>query len=373
MPSTIYGYWRCVNDQKDQEKQIKLLEDAGCEVIVGDFISGISDSGDRKELSKLLEKIKREDQLILEELNQISGGKATMLFEMNKLLEKGVKIRTLDGRLDTQNMNVEIIKLKVRLISYLAKMDKKLILYSVAKSLYASIRQRKPSIFFGTFQVNVIDRIKTIRYPFEKNFNEGLKLRKYKNYKEYLKHQKSKLKNMESRLEISFDRRSNDFFQGFKSLKVKKRSSVLCLGSRDGAEVKAFRDLGHLAIGIDLNFPKNNKFTHYGDFQNIPFPNEVFDLAYTNCFDHIQSPPQFLKEVARILDDEGIFITDLTLGYDVNESFAIQNFKVGIDLIQANGFKFDENLSGFNYLKAIKIDESQVGIKPRFIFRKVKI
>ena len=373
MPSTIYGYWRCINDKKDQEKQIKLLEDAGCEVIVGDFISGISDSGGRKELSKLLGKIKKEDQLILEKLNQISGGNAAMLFEINKLLDKGVKIRTLDGRLDTKNMNVEIIKLKVRLISYLAKVDKKLIVYSVAKSLYASIRQRKPSIFFGTFQVNVIDRIKTIKYPFEKNFNEGLKLRKYKNYEEYLKHQKSKLKNMESRLEISFDRRSNDFYKGFKSLKIKKRSSILCLGSRDGAEVKALRDLGHLAIGIDLNFPQNNKFTHYGDFQNIPFPNKVFDIAYTNCFDHIQSPPQFLKEVSRVLDDEGIFIADLTLGYDVNESFAIENFKVGIDLIQANGFSFDENLSGFNYLQAIKIDESQVGVKPRFIFRKAKI
>ena len=80
-----------------------------------------------------------------------------------------------------------------------------------------------------------------------------------------------------------------------------------------------------------------------------------------------------MNEVARILDDGGIFIADLTLGYDVNESFAIENFKVGIDLIQANGFNFDENLSGFNYLQAIKIDEKKVGVKPRFIFRKEKI
>ena len=372
MPSTIYGYWRCMTDQKDQGKQINLLRDAGCNVIVGDLISGISDSGERIELSKLLEKIKKGDQLILDNLNQLGGGKEAMLVEVNKLLEKGVKIRTLDERLDTQNMNVEIVKLKVRFMLFLAKMDRNLVIYSVAKSFYASIRQRKPSIFLETFQVNVIDRIKTIRYPFEKNFTEGLKQRKYKNYEKYLKHQKSKLKNMESRLKISFDRRSNEFYEGFKSLKIKK-SSILCLGSRDGAEVKAFRDLGHLAIGIDLAIPHNNKFTHYGDFQNIPFPKEVFDLAYTNCFDHIQSPSQFLKEVSRILDDEGIFIADLTLGYDVVESFAIENFKIGIDLIQANGFNFDEKLSGFSYLQAIKIDEDKVGVKPRFIFRKEKI
>jgi len=116
-----------------------------------------------------------------------------MLLEVIKLLEKGVKIRTLDGRLDTQNMNVEIVKLKIRLILFLASMDRRLILYSVAKSLYASIRQRKPSIFYETFQVNFIERIKTIRYPFEDTFNKGLKLRKYKNYDEYLKHQKSKI------------------------------------------------------------------------------------------------------------------------------------------------------------------------------------
>ena len=372
MLSKIYGYWRCITDQQVQERQIKSLEDAGCEVIVGDFISGVSDSGDRKALYKLLERIKKGDQIIMDKLNQLAGERLTMLVEVKKLLDKGVKIRTLDGRLDTQNMNVEIVKLKVRLMLFAGKIDEKLILYSIAKSLYASIRQRKPSIFLGNFRMNIIDRIKTNKHPFEKNFTEGFKQRKYKNYEEYLNHQKSKLKNVESSLKGSFDRRYNNFYEGFKYLKIKKKSAILCLGSRDGAEVKALRDLGHLAIGIDLIFPQNNIFTHYGDFQNIPYPKKVFDLAYTNCFDHIQSPPKFLKEVARILDDEGVFIVDLTLGYDVNESFAMENFKIGIDLIKSNGFNFDETLSGFSYLQAIKIDEKQVGVKPRFMFRKAK-
>ena len=370
MTTKIWGYYSCGTDQQDAEIQIKSLKDAGCECVVGDFISGVSDSGGRKALPKLIEEIKKGDLLILDELNQLGGARVTMLTEVNKLLKKGVKIRTLDGRLDTQNMNEEIVKLKIKLMRFAAKIDKKFIIYSLAKSLYASIRQRKPSIFLGTFQYDVIDRIKTINYPFENNFNEGLKQRKYKNYEDYLKHQKSKLKNMESRLKISFDRRSNDFYKGFKNLEIKNKSSILCLGSRDGAEVKALRDLGHLAIGIDLTFPQNNSFTHYGDFQNIPFPNEVFDLAYTNCFDHIQSPDKFLKEVSRILDNEGLFIADLTLGSDVNESFAIENFKIGIDLIQANGFNFDEIHSGFSYLQATKIDENQLGVKPRFIFKK---
>ena len=54
---TIYGYWRCSTDAQDQERQIRSLQDAGCEVIVGDKITGTSDYGDRKELAKLLDEI----------------------------------------------------------------------------------------------------------------------------------------------------------------------------------------------------------------------------------------------------------------------------------------------------------------------------
>ena len=107
----IYGYWRCSTDQQDQERQIRSLKDAGCESIVGDFITGTSNYGDRKELSKLLEEIQENDLLILDELNRLGRTMVTMLVEVNKLLEKGVKIRTLDGRLDTTTMPEEIIRL----------------------------------------------------------------------------------------------------------------------------------------------------------------------------------------------------------------------------------------------------------------------
>ena len=50
--TTIYGYWRCSTDAQDQERQIRSLNEAGCEKVVGDFITGTSNYGDRKELSK---------------------------------------------------------------------------------------------------------------------------------------------------------------------------------------------------------------------------------------------------------------------------------------------------------------------------------
>ena len=119
----IYGYWRCSTDNQDQERQIRALKDAGCEVIVGDKITGTSNYGDREELSKLLDEIKEGGLLILDELSRLGRTMVTMLVEVNKLLDKGVKIRTLDGRLDTTTMNKEIINLIVGVMGYSAEME----------------------------------------------------------------------------------------------------------------------------------------------------------------------------------------------------------------------------------------------------------
>ena len=121
--NTIYGYWRCSTDAQDQERQIRSLNDAGCEIVVGDFITGTSNYGDRKELSKLLDQIQEGDLLILDELSRLGRTMVTMLVEVNKLLDKGVKIRTLDGRLDTTTMNKEIINLIVGVMGYSAEME----------------------------------------------------------------------------------------------------------------------------------------------------------------------------------------------------------------------------------------------------------
>ena len=121
--NTIFGYWRCSTDAQDQERQIRSLKDAGVEVLKGDKITGTSDYSDRKELSKLLDEIKEGDLLILDELSRLGRTMVTMLVEVNKLLDKGVKIRTLDGRLDTTTMNKEIINLIVGVMGYSAEME----------------------------------------------------------------------------------------------------------------------------------------------------------------------------------------------------------------------------------------------------------
>ena len=48
-----------------------------------------------------------------------------MLVQVNQLLERGVDIKTLDGRLDTASMPEELVKLVVGVMGYAAEMELK--------------------------------------------------------------------------------------------------------------------------------------------------------------------------------------------------------------------------------------------------------
>ena len=121
--NTIYGYWRCSTDLQDEERQIRSLKESGCEEIYGDKITGTSNYGDRKELSKLLETIQEGDLLILSELSRLGRTMTTMLVEVEKLINRGVKIKTLDGRLDTTTMDKSIVKLIVGIMGYCSEQE----------------------------------------------------------------------------------------------------------------------------------------------------------------------------------------------------------------------------------------------------------
>ena len=120
---TVYGYWRCSTDLQDQERQVLALDQAGCEKIYGDKITGTSNYGAREELSKCLEQLQRDDLLVLEDMTRLGRTMVTMLVEVNNLIERGVFIKTLDGRLDTSLMNDEIVRLIVGVMGYAAECE----------------------------------------------------------------------------------------------------------------------------------------------------------------------------------------------------------------------------------------------------------
>ena len=121
----LYGYWRCSTDLQDQERQVVALKAEGVpeENIYGDKITGTSNYGDREELSKCLDLLQPDDLLILEDLTRLGRTMVTMLVEVNNLIERGVYIKTLDGRLDSSLMNEEIVRLIVGVMGYAAECE----------------------------------------------------------------------------------------------------------------------------------------------------------------------------------------------------------------------------------------------------------
>ena len=122
---TVFGYWRCSTGHQDQERQVLALENAGCERIYGDKITGTSNYGDREQLSKCLNDLQENDLLICEDMTRLGRTMVTMLVEVNNLIERGVFIKTLDGRLDTSLMNDEIVRLIVGVMGYAAECELK--------------------------------------------------------------------------------------------------------------------------------------------------------------------------------------------------------------------------------------------------------
>ena len=120
---TNYGVWRCSTDNQDQERQVIALKKAGATKIYGDFITGKSNFQSRPELTKCLKEMKSGDCLILSELSRLHRNFLGMVNEVSNLLERGIHIKTLDGRLDTTSMPKEITMLLVSILGYAASQE----------------------------------------------------------------------------------------------------------------------------------------------------------------------------------------------------------------------------------------------------------
>ena len=121
--TTSYGYFRCSTNLQDEERQIRALKDAKVDFINGDKITGTSNFNSRPELSKLLKKMDSGSVIVISELSRLSRSFLGMVNEISVLLERGIQIRTLDGRLDTTAMPKEITMLIVSILGYAASQE----------------------------------------------------------------------------------------------------------------------------------------------------------------------------------------------------------------------------------------------------------
>lgn len=158
------------------------------------------------------------------------------------------------------------------------------------KSTHLIVGNGKPHSDWEEFQTNVGTFIR----------------RKYKSYEEYLEHQKEYLN-------LEFERFKNEEEAMYHLLSkvfkneplVEHGMSVLCLGARLGGEVRAFRDCGCFAVGLDLNPGPLNKFVVHGDFHEIQFASESVDIIFTNSLDHMLEPQKVITEIKRVLKPNG--------------------------------------------------------------------
>lgn len=140
--------------------------------------------------------------------------------------------------------------------------------------------------------------------------------RDYETYESYVVHQRSKVESWRHKRETNFAQKDK-FAQHFEKIEEVKKSRVaICLGARWGEECAALTSLGVLAIGVDLNPDNNNQYVVAGDFHKLQFPSGSFDLAYTNVWDHVLKPEDFVAEVGRVLAVEhGKWLIDVYLGW----------------------------------------------------------
>ncbi len=172
--------------------------------------------------------------------------------------------------------------------------------------------------------------------------DEGIAARRYTNYDDYVRHQRSKLAIVDL---TDYDKD----FRAYLAERLREGDwagrSVLCLAARIGTEVRAFHDAGAFAIGIDLEPGKNNRWVVPGDFHNLVFPDSCVDGVYCNSLDHALDLKRLLAEMKRILKPQGKLLIDAQDGSEEFDDWAVTAWKKIDDLvevIESCGFALSE-------------------------------
>jgi SAM-dependent methyltransferase len=183
----------------------------------------------------------------------------------------------------------------------------------------------------------------------------GFRRRMYRDYQDYVQHQKAKLNQMDlSEYHVEFRKHLRDRLEALKI--TNPGDTVLCLGARLGTECLAFKDLGCFAVGIDLNPGAQNAHVLHGDFHHLQFPDHSVDHVFTNALDHVFELAQVIQEIRRVLCPNGSFIAELVRGSnDVDgrepgafESYWWESLEELVLLIESHGFRGDQRLR-FSY------------------------
>lgn len=120
------GYCRTSTDRQELQRQRKSLKAADCDRIHEETASG--KTLDRPVLNDTIASLEPGDVLVVHELDRLGRSMVQMLQVAESLMERGIGLVTLDGKLSTETMDPSIVKLVVGILGYAAEMERKAII-----------------------------------------------------------------------------------------------------------------------------------------------------------------------------------------------------------------------------------------------------
>ena len=124
----IYGYARTSTQQQRMglEDQIQKLQESGCKTVFNERISSRKSASERPQLQAVLTVLEKGDTLCLTRLDRLARTMQETISIMQDLQDRGVFVRTLDGLIDTEKMQM-MAPLVVGLLAGLANVERNLI------------------------------------------------------------------------------------------------------------------------------------------------------------------------------------------------------------------------------------------------------
>ena len=130
----VVGYARCSTAQQDSAAQLEALAAAGVpsELTFSETISGVAPLEQRTELVAAIAACQAGDVLVLAKLDRLGRSMVECVTRVSDLLDRGVHVRTLDGRVDTLPLG-SMAKLVVGILAATAELERDFILSRTAE------------------------------------------------------------------------------------------------------------------------------------------------------------------------------------------------------------------------------------------------
>jgi DNA invertase Pin-like site-specific DNA recombinase len=123
----LIGYARCSTTHQDTTAQLDALSAAGVDQLFSEYISGAAPYAERLQLQAAINTCQTGDVLVVAKLDRLGRTMEDCVSRVAELLDAGIHVRTLDGRVDTKGLG-KMAKLVVGILAAAAEIERELIL-----------------------------------------------------------------------------------------------------------------------------------------------------------------------------------------------------------------------------------------------------